>query len=473
MSLPWHYSAHQLARLIRSRQLSAVEVIESHLERISAVNPVVNAVTTLLADSARQGAEDTDRRLNQGEVLGPLAGVPFTVKENIDIAGSATTYGIPALAHAIAPADAPTVRRLRQAGGIPIGQTNLPDLSVRFHTFSQLYGHTINPWDTARTPGGSSGGEGVALATGMSPLGLGNDAGGSVRVPALFAGITALKPTVGRFPADASVGPRDLTLSSQLFPVTGPLARTVGDLRLALEIMNGPDPRDPRVVPAPIRGVPLPRPLRVAVCPDPGQMGSSDSAQEAVLKAANLLSAAGYEVVELDVPRMNEALDAYEHLIMTEFNLSLPILQRLLNEDGQRYIQYAMALRGPVDLPQYIAYTATRLSLQRDWATFMEQYPLILGPVYAAEVPPVGYNAFSLEAHREVAAAMRLCKASTLVGLPAVAVPTGVVGGRPQGVQVIGQAYREDLCLEAAEFIEQAVGPLTPINPCLLNCSGK
>src|SRR5262249_33912322 len=160
------------------------EVVDAHLERIEAVNSKVNAVVRVLADQARSAAAEADRKVASGELLGPLHGVPFTVKENIDIAGLPTTWGVPALSKTVVPLDAPVVERVRAAGGIPIGRTNLPDMGLRMHTDSSLYGLTRNPWNLSRTAGGSSGGEAVAIATGMSPLGLGNDLGGSLRNPA-------------------------------------------------------------------------------------------------------------------------------------------------------------------------------------------------------------------------------------------------------------------------------------------------
>jgi amidase len=423
----------------------------------------VNAITHVLEPGAMEAAREVDRQRRAGAALGPLAGVPFTVKENIDVAGSATTHGVAALRNAIAPADAPIVERLRRAGAIPLGRTNLPDLSLRFHTSSQLYGDTRNPWDAQRTPGGSSGGEGVALATGMSALGLGNDAGGSVRIPALFGGVTALKPSYGRFPGDRSIGPRDLTLASQWIPVDGVLARSVADLRTAFRLLSGPDPRDPRAVPAPLEGPPVSR--RVAVAPDPGGQGAHPSARAAIERAAAVLQDAGYAVERVDVPRLEESIEAYGKLIMTEFRLIAPMLQRLLSPDGCRYIELAMAQRAPVELAEYVRLTAVRQGIQRDWAQFLERYPVLLGPVFTE--PPVepGFDARGPEEHALVARAMRLCTASSFVGVPAVAVPTGLADGLPQGVQVIASFYREDLCLTAAAAIEAGCGRITPVDP--------
>jgi amidase len=461
----WNLSASELARKVASGETSALEVIENHLQRIELVNSKVNGIVNVIEDSALRAAKEVDRRRTAGEPLGALAGVPFTIKENIDVAGAATTNGVPALRDAVATRDAPVVQRLRDAGAIPIGRTNLPDLSLRFHTRSQLYGDTVNPWDPTRTPGGSSGGEGVAVATGMSPLGLGNDAGGSIRIPALFGGVAALKPSYGRFPADRSVGPRDLSLCSQLIPVDGVIARTVADLSIAFRTLAGPDPCDPRVAPVPLDGPQLPRPIRVAVALDPGRLGVHADVRRGVEIAAAALRDAGYALEEMDVPRLAEIRETYGRMIMTEFSLIWPMLERLISPDSRRYIEYSMALSHPVGLAEYLRLTSFRQGLLREWAHFLSHYPLILGPVFTEPAVPVDFDIRGLDELRRVGDALRLCTATSFVGVPAVAVPTHVVGRLPQGVQVIASFYREDLCLEAAAAIEARLGTFAPINP--------
>src|SRR5471030_3239609 len=194
----WRLSARELARRIAAKDVSSAEVVEAHLARIEAVNPRVNAVVRLLADEARAGAAAADRQVAAGGPLGPLHGVPFTVKENIDMAGLPTTWGVPALAGAVPPMDAPVVERMRGAGAIPIARTNLPDMALRVTTDSSLHGLTRNPWNAGRTAGGSSGGEAAALASGMSPIGVGNDIGGSLRNPANACSIASMRPSAGR-----------------------------------------------------------------------------------------------------------------------------------------------------------------------------------------------------------------------------------------------------------------------------------
>jgi amidase len=462
---PWRLDALDLAAAIRRGELSAVAAVESCLERIRAVNPEVRAVTSLFADQARAQAAELDRRRAAGQESGPLAGVPFTVKENLDVAGQPTTQGIPALKDAVAPLDCPLVKRLRDAGAIPIGHTNMPDLSLRFHTHSQLFGATRNPWDPALSPGGSSGGEGAALATGLSALGLGNDAGGSVRIPALLNGVAALKPGYGRLPSDRSVGPRDQSLASQTIPVDGILARSVADLHLCFQVLAGPDPRDPRVAPAPLFGPEPGKPVRLAVTADPGGLGVEPEARRAVERAAEVLAREGYEVEAADPPRIPEILEACGRMIMTEFHQSWPLLERLLGPAGRRYLELAMRLYRPADLEGYLGLTALRQGLQREWAGFLERYPLVLGPVFTLGAVPVDYDIRGPEEHRRLALGLRLCTASSFIGVPAVAVPAGLAGGLPQGVQLLSRPYREDLCLRAAACLEAALGRLAPLDP--------
>ena len=276
----WCLSATELAAAIRSRQVSSREVIGAHLRRIEAVNPLINAVTVVLGEQALQAAKAADRAAARGEQLPPFHGVPFTVKENIDLADTATTQGAQALAGAYPSRDAPVVERLKAAGAIPVGRTNLPTYGVGWVCESELYGATVNPWDRSRTPGASSGGEAAALAAGMTPLGLGNDGFGSLRWPSQCCGMASLKPTLGRIPHAATVDVIDMPISGQLLEVEGPLARRVADLRAAFQVLAGPTWRDPWTVPAPLRGPEPPRPVRVALVVDPAGQGIAGQVRE-------------------------------------------------------------------------------------------------------------------------------------------------------------------------------------------------
>ncbi|MGY3847184.1 amidase [Streptomyces sp. NRRL F-5193] len=464
----WKLSAAEQADAVRKAEVSAVELVDSHLERISEVNPRANAVTQLLAERAREDAARTDRRRAAGETLGPLAGVPFTVKESIAVEGVPTTFGVERFRDLVASTDAPPVARLRAAGAVPIGHSNIPTLILAgMHTRSELFGDTVNPWDGGRTPGGSSGGDAVAVATGMAAIGLGNDSGGSVRVPAQFCGVAGLKPSTGRFPADHRfLGPDDPGPASQLLVTDGPLARTVGDLRLAYEVLTGTDPRDPRAVPVPAYGEPLPRPVKVAVVTDPGGHGVHPTVRGAVAVAADALRDAGYEVREVrDVPRMDEALEAYGRITATEFAPSWPAVRGLLGEGGDRYLEMAMERTPPANAAEFMHLMGLWMNIRRSWAEFLDAYPLLLGPVFTE--PPVepGLESRDRSGRDRVASGMRLCTVSSFVGVPGVAVPTGTADGLPTGVQIIGRAFREDLCLDAAQAIEDRLGVLTPIDP--------
>ncbi|MFE2529205.1 amidase [Streptomyces sp. NPDC059382] len=464
----WRMTAAEQAAAVRGGDVSALELVDSHLERIAEVNPRVNAVTLVLADRARAAAARTDRGRAAGEVAGPLAGVPFTVKESTAVEGVPTTFGVERFRDLVAPADAPPVARLRAAGAIPVGHANIPTLILAgMHTRSELFGDTVNPWDPDRTPGGSSGGDGVAVATGMAALGLGNDSGGSIRIPAQFNGVAGLKPTSGRFPADHRVlGPEDPGPASQFLVTDGPLARSVGDLRLAYEVLAGTDPRDPRAVPVPAYGAPIPGPLKVAVVTDPGGHGVHSTVRRAVEDAAEALRDAGYDVREVpDVPRLDEALDAYGRIVVTEFAPTWPAVRGLLGEGGDRYIGMTMERTPPASADAFMKLMGTWLNIRRSWAEFLDAYPLLLGPVFTE--PPVepGLESRDRAGRDRVASAMRLCTVTSFAGVPAVAVPTGVTDGLPTGVQIVGRAFREDLCLAAAQAIEDRLGILTPIDP--------
>ncbi|MEV6204480.1 amidase [Streptomyces sp. NPDC051771] len=464
----WRMSAAAQAEAVRGGEVSAVELVDSHLERIAEVNPRVNAVTQLLAERAREAAARTDRRRAAGEALGPLAGVPFTVKESTAVEGVPTTFGVERFRDLVAAADAPPVARLRAAGAVPIGHSNIPTLILAgMHTRSELFGDTVNPWDSGRTPGGSSGGDAVAVATGMAAIGLGNDSGGSVRVPAQFCGVAGLKPSTGRFPADHRfLGPDDPGPASQMLVTDGPLARGVGDLRLAYEVLAGTDPRDPRAVPVPAYGEPLPGRVKVAVVADPGGHGVHPTVSAAVAAAADALRDAGYDVrEERDVPRLDEALDAYGRITATEFAPTWPAVRALLGKGGDRYIAMAMEQAPAADAAEFMKLMGVWMNIRRSWAEFLDTYPLVLGPVFTE--PPVepGLESRDRAGRDRVASGMRLCTVTSFVGVPGVAVPTGTADGLPTGVQVFGRAFREDLCLDAAQAIEDRLGVLAPIDP--------
>ncbi len=463
---PWVMAASELAAAIRDRRITSRAVIESHLERITKVNPAVNAITVVLEETAMRAAEEADRAIDFGGEIGPLLGVPFTIKENIDVAGSATTMGVLGLEGEIAPVDAPLVAQLKAAGAIPLARTNMPDFGLRWHTKSSLRGATANPWDRTRTPGGSSGGDAVALALGMTPLGVGNDYGGSLRYPAQCCGVCSIRPTRGRVPDRSAMAPTELSMTIQLFATNGPMARHVRDLRIALAAMSGPDPRDPWWVPAPLEGPSVGRPIKVAMTTDPGGEGTDPDVADGVRKAAEALSNAGYAVEEVELPAVAEAAALWTRVVAAELRTDfIPAVQELLARDSSMVLHDLFSVVPELSLRGYMRALADRNGIARQWTQFAQEYPLVLGPASTQQPFAVGDDLKGTDAGLWLLRSMRLLVTANLLGLPAAAVPVGLANGLPQAVQVIGPLYREDLCLDAAEAIENELGVLTPIDP--------
>ena len=464
----WRKSATELARLIAGKEVSSTEVVEAHLARIAAVNPKVNAVVRVLATEARAAALEADRTVAAGGPLGPLHGVPFTVKENIDMAGLPTTWGVPALAQAVVPLDAPIVERMRAAGGIPIGRTNLPDMALRVHTDSSLHGLTRNPWNLARTTGGSSGGEAVALATGMSPIGLGNDIGGSLRNPANACGICSIKPSAGRIPDAGFVPAEDRLLAVQLMMSHGPMARCVADVRLGLQVLMGAHPRDPWSIDAPLVGRAISKPIRVAVVPAPPGGSVDPVVSAAVRRAADALSNAGYDVVQACPPRYEEAVAVWARFLMGDFASILSQLTPLMGASALTFLNTANAAVPPLaDAAAMSQLFANRDGIARAWSVFLASHPLILTPTWTQLPFEHGFDAATPEGTAATMEMIRPVVPANLLGLPSACVPAGRDGasGLPIGVLVTGQRLREDLCLDAAEAVEARLGLETPIDP--------
>ncbi len=461
----WSMSAAELAEAIRSRQTSSQEVVEAHLRRIEEVNPSVNAVTVVLGEQALEAAKAADRAVATGSDLPPFHGVPFTIKGNIDLAGTPTTQGLKAFAGAYPSRDAPVVERLKAAGAIPIGRTNLATFAVRWHCESELWGATVNPWDRSRTPGASSGGEAVALATGMSPLGLGNDGLGSLRWPAQCCGVSTLKPTLGRIPDATTAGPQDVAIGVQLAGVQGPMARRVADLRAAFQVLAGPSWRDPWTVPAPLRGPEPAKPVRVALVVDPAGQGTAKQVQEGVRKAARALEDAGYVVEEVAPPSIDVAAKTLLVMLNTpDIRAGWQMGSQMMPADTRRFVSAFYEVAGDPDPVTAMQSFVVRHSLLRAWGEFQETHPLIVAPIYT-DVPFEAGRDLDDGRVAETIQGMRMAMAVNALGLPAVALPVGIEDGLPQSVQVIGPRYREDLCLDAAAALEDRLGIITPIDP--------
>jgi amidase len=461
----WRMSAVELAAMIRDREVSSREVIQAHLDRIEAVNPYLNAIVRLLPDQALAAADAADRLVSDGTPLGPLHGVPFTVKENIDLAGTPTTQAIPALAEAVAPVDAPQVERMRAAGAIPIGRTNLPDFGLRVHTDSALHGLTRNPWNPQRTPGGSSGGEAAALATGMSPLGLGNDLGGSLRNPAHCCGVASIKPSTGAVPAATVIPPEDYSISFQLMAVEGVLARRVADVRAGFTAIAGQHPRDPLSVPAVFTELaPGERP-RVAVLPEPPGGSTHPGVAAAVRRAADALADDGFEVTETAPPDYEQAIELWGTILSADLRVIQPLLEQLMGPGGRQFLVNAQETLPAPDLAGWAMAHTARHGVARRWSLWYQEYPVLLSPVWSQPAFPVDFDIATPENAAATLELMRPVLPANLLGTPAAVVPAGMADGLPVGVQVMGGKYTELRCLSVAEAIEHRLGPLTPIDP--------
>jgi amidase len=459
----WRRSASELADQIAKREVSSREVVESFIERIGEVNGRVNAVVALYEEQALAAADAADQATTTGQTLGALHGVPITVKTNIDVEGGATTEAVKALEHLIAPSDAPMVAKMRSAGAIVLGRTNMPDFGLRINSESELYGSTHNPWDHGRTAGGSSGGEAAAIASGMSVMGLGNDIGGSLRNPAYCCGVASIKPSFGRVAHANDSTPLDPLLNSQLMMAEGVLARTVADVRLGLSVVMGSDPRDPHAIDAPIEGPPRAR--RAAIVTEPPGGSTHPDVAAGVRDAAEALRQEGYEVTEIDPPNVLDAYIAWAELMYSGLAALRPLLGGLMGADGQRFLELT-SLDFPEETPSSLAAMhQTRHRIHRSWQEFFAEYPVIVGPTWTQPPFPLGWDIESQENANQVMELFRFVLPANLMGLPAACVPTGVRSGLPTGVQVISSRMREDLCLNAAAAIERQLGVITPIDP--------
>ena len=345
----WTLSPRGLPGGIARKDFSCTEVVEAHLRRINAVNPGLNAIVKTLAEEARRDAAEADRKVATGQALGPLHGVPFTIKENIDVAGFPTTWGLAAFASAVAPIDAPVVERMRAAGAIAIGRTNLPDMGLRMHTDSSLHGLTRNPWNPTRTASGSSGGDAVALATGMSALGLGNDIGGSLRNPANACGVASIRPSQGRVPHAGFIPREDSLLAGQMMHTNGPMARRVGDVAVALSVLAGAHPRDPWSIDAPLyRPRDAATTMRVAMVSEPPGGPTDPTIVKVVRNAGAALHDAGYVVVEIVPPRYEEIAANFSQFLIGDLRSVLDQLEPIMGKDGAFFLSVAATRLPPL-----------------------------------------------------------------------------------------------------------------------------
>jgi amidase len=455
----WRLSAVDLAAGIRAGELSAREATESVLARIAQVNPRINALTWVMTEQALAAADDADRARARGESLGPLHGVPVTIKINVDVAASPSDGGIVAFKDLIADSDAPLVANLKRAGAVIVGRSNAPCFSLRWFTDNDLHGRTLNPWDARATPGGSSGGAAAAVATGMGPIAHGNDYGGSIRHPAWACGVVGLRTTAGRVPAFNPTAKAERIVTNQLMSVNGPLTRTVADARLAYEAMAQGDARDPLWVPAPFSYKPDGRPLRVALF-DRNPAGAVHPSVAAGLRqAGDWLADAGCMVERAEPPDFGEAAVLWRRLLADDMRRGAA---QAIQTWGDAPVRFAFDVYGaghPAwDRDGYLAALDRRMTIARAWSLFLDRFDVLVMPVSWDRQPPIDEDWRSVDACEAVIAANAPLTSTSMLGLPGLAVPIGITDGLPTGVQLVATRFREDRCLAAGEIIERASG---------------
>jgi amidase len=451
-------SATKQAALIRGRQLSSVELIQAHLNHISDANPAINAVVELLGGRALDQARVADEALARGQSCGPLHGVPFTIKDSIEVEGTRCTAGT--LGRATAPLstrDATLVARLRQAGAIPIAKTNLPDLLFAFESDNLLFGRTNNPYDLGRTSGGSSGGEAALIAACGSPMGLGSDCAGSVRLPAAFCGIAAIKPTSGRLPRTGHFPPAGGWIEA-LWQI-GPMARQIEDLVVMMDILAGPDGEDPTVADVPFSPLNESKlgSLRIAFHTDNGCCAATEEVAAVVRSAADALTT---DVGGVEEARPSCVSDSYD------------LEMKLLGADGGDSLRaYITELGSPrahplltgwldkleayrTDLAGFQSYWAQWDRYRSEVASFLRRYDAIVCPVYPQPALPHGVSI-----HDANFRGFSYTMAYNLAGLPSAVVRCGESSlGLPIAVQIVARPWREDVALAIAGRLEQCLG---------------
>lgn len=457
----WQWSAVTLAAAIRAREISCVEAMAATLARVETHNGAINAIVEDLGASARRQAEANDAALDRGDAVGALHGVPVTIKVNVDQAGEATTNGVAAFKDVIAPADAPLVRNLRNAGAIVIGRTNTPEFSFRATTDNDLYGRTMNPWNDRASAGGSSGGAGAAAMMGFGPIHHGNDIGGSLRFPSYACGAATVKPGFGRVPAYNPSQTAERGIMAQQMSVQGVICREVRDVRLAMPALVAPDSRDPWHVPMPFEGAALASAeTRVAFTKNAFEFELHPAVSQALDTAREALTAAGYIVEEIEPPMLREAAEVGYRCLFGEMKMIMDAdIRRLGSDTLNRIFDQYYDYFPPYEGEDLIKAMADRTRFARAWSVFLEDHPLVLTPFlfqptfdWNADVP--GGDA----AFEHVLGSAFYSFAFNYMGLPAGLVPANYNDGLPVGVQIVGRRYREDLILDALEAVETKVG---------------
>ena len=455
-------SAHELLDLIRSKQISPVELVEETIKRIEAVNPDINAFVSLRADQALEEAKSLTARITAGEDIGPLAGIPIGVKDLENVKGMATTFGSPIFKENIAQEDAIHIARLKAAGAIIIGKTNTPEFGYTFFTKNRLYGVTRNPWNLERTPGGSSGGSAAAIVGGMVAIATGSDSGGSIRAPAAYTGCYGLKTSFGRIPLVKFPGPQPL-LRIHPISVLGPLTGSVKDAAIFLDCVAGYHPADPLSLPPPAQSYSacldqLPSGLKIAFSPTLGYARVHSDVMEQVETAIKCFEALGHNV-ELWEKALPDVSDAWIASLNCDFYAQMHQVFEENRQDVARGLGQILEQTRSFALKDQINAQKAKTELNRILWELFDQFDLLVTPTmpteaFAAKGPPPA----EIEGHPiSVLGSAAFNYPFNYSGHPAASVPAGLTrNGLPVGMQIIGPRHRDDLVLQASYSYEQA-----------------
>jgi Asp-tRNA(Asn)/Glu-tRNA(Gln) amidotransferase A subunit family amidase len=457
-------SAVAMASLIGTRKISPVDLAEAHLAKIERLNPKLHAFVHVDPERVRRDARDAEALVASGKQLGPLHGVPISIKSSIDVAGMRCEAGTRLRPGFIAAHDAPLVQRLRQAGAIILGVTNTPELLMAWETDNLVYARTNSPWDLNRTPGGSSGGESAAIASGMSAGGVGSDGGGSIRVPAHFTGICGLKPTPGRIPSTGHFPPSGGPFA--LLGVVGPMARTVEDLKVLFEVMQGPDDGDTCAAPVPLRW-PIEdelKRLRVGYFEDDGRTPVTQEIRNAVRIAAEALSRAGFQVEPFRPEGLEEARLLWKKFFVKTGGMLIgPMFNGREHEVSPILKQFLdwSAAEPSLSAQDVIDAWVARDVLRARFLDQMQRYPILLCPPAAIPAFRHGERNWIIDGKTvEYLDAWSYTEWFNLLGNPAAVIPiTHSVEGLPIGVQIVGRPWQEEQVLSVAAVMEKEVRP--------------
>jgi len=448
----------ELAERIRTKQISPVEAMQAHLDRIAAVNPKLNAVVTM-TDDAMEKARAAEKAVVSGKKLGPLHGVPFTIKDTFDTAGVRTTVGSLLLKDNIPVRDSTPAARLKRAGAILMGKTNTPEFALDAETRNRVFGQTNNPWNVGRTPCGSSGGAAAALAAGMTPFEVGSDVGGSIRVPATYCNVVGFKPTHGRVPLTGH-NPAAILRYMHI----GPMTRTVRDNALILGIIAGADGYDPFAVNTPVPKMPnldtLPKKLRIGFSPEDGYAPVAREVQAVVVKAAAALGEQGCTVEEVKLPwlkKRDHMAEGLEVMLADAVHFARPIVRGRESELAPNMVR-VLEWKLP-DFDRYLTLEHEHLAeLRRDTAAFFRDYDVLLGPTSTVPPPPHGAQPLNVDGTTTPwYHVSRNTETWDITGSPAISVPFGWTRDNlPIGVQLIGRHFDEPTLLRVAAALERA-----------------